>query len=63
MSLSAASTSAARGAELTVDAPDSCVKSAALADEVSDLIGKPLASVAEVDFRIQIAQTSTSGGD
>jgi hypothetical protein len=48
--------STARGAELSVDAPDSCVDPTALADEVSDLIGKPLASVADVDFRIQISQ-------
>lgn len=48
----------AHGAALSVDAPDSCVDPAALADEVSDLIGKPLASVAEVDFRIQIAKTT-----
>jgi hypothetical protein len=58
LSLSAASASPARGAGLSVDAPDSCVDPAALADEVSELIGKPLASVAEVDFRIQIAKTT-----
>jgi hypothetical protein len=57
LSLSAASASSARGAQLSVDAPESCVDPAALADEVSDLIGKPLASVAEVDFRLQIAET------
>ena len=44
-------------AELFVDAPESCVDPAALADEVSDLIGKPLASVADVDFRVQISET------
>jgi hypothetical protein len=55
--LSAAWGAPARGAALSVDAPDSCVDPAALAEEVSDLIGKPLASVAEVDFRIQIAKT------
>jgi hypothetical protein len=49
--------STARGAELTVDAPESCVDPVALADEVGDLIGKPLASVTEVDFRIQIVET------
>ena len=48
----------ARAAELTVDAPDSCVDPAALAEEVSDLIGKPLSSVSEVDFRLQIAKTT-----
>jgi hypothetical protein len=55
---SAALGATARGAQLSVDAPDSCVDPAALADEVSDLIGKPLASVAEVDFRLQIAKTT-----
>jgi hypothetical protein len=56
--LSAAWGASARGAALSVDAPDSCVDPAALAEEVSDLIGKPLASVAGVDFRIQIAKTT-----
>ena len=58
LSLSAASASSAWGAELIVNAPDSCVDPVALADEVSDLIGKPLASVSEVDFRLQIAKTT-----
>jgi hypothetical protein len=57
LSLSAASASPASSAELSVDAPESCVDPAALADEVSDLIGKPLASVTEVDFRLQITET------
>jgi hypothetical protein len=57
LTASAASGPSARGAELFVEAPESCVDPAALADEVSDLIGKPLASVAEVDFRIQITET------
>jgi hypothetical protein len=56
LSLSAASASSARGAELFVDAPQSCIDPAALGDEVSDLIGKPLATVAEVDFRVQITE-------
>jgi hypothetical protein len=47
---------AAHGAELTVEAPASCVDPEALAEEVGDLVGKPLASVAEVDFRIRIAE-------
>jgi len=55
---SAALGATARGAALSVDAPDSCVDPAALSDEVSDLIGKPLASVPEVDFRLQIAKTT-----
>ena len=45
-----------RAAELSVDAPASCVEPSALADEVSDLIGKPIASVADVDFRVQISE-------
>jgi hypothetical protein len=55
--LSAAYAAPARGAALFVDAPESCVDPAALTDEVSDLIGKPLATVAEVDFRVQITET------
>ncbi len=47
----------ARAAELSVDAPASCLDPSALADEVGDLIGKPLGSVTDVDFRIQISET------
>lgn len=47
----------AHGAELVVDAPEPCVDSATLANEVSDLIGKPLAAVADVDFRVRIIET------
>jgi hypothetical protein len=47
----------ARGAELFVDAPEACVDPTTLADEVSDLIGKRLAAVADVDFRVQIVET------
>src|SRR3954468_17709133 len=57
LALSAAFTASARGAELFVDAPESCVDPLALADEVSDLVGKPLAGIAEVDFRVQIVET------
>jgi hypothetical protein len=56
LSLSAASAASARGAELFVDAPPSCVDPATLADEVGELIGKPLADVADVDFRVQITE-------
>ncbi len=57
LSLSAASASSAWGAELIVDAPESCVDPVTLVDEVSDLIGKELATVADVDFRVRIAET------
>ncbi|HTB61030.1 MAG TPA: hypothetical protein VLC06_24335 [Polyangia bacterium] len=56
LSLSAASAASARGAELFVDAPEACVDPATLADEVGDLIGKPLTDVADVDFRVQITE-------
>jgi hypothetical protein len=48
----------ARAAELTVDAPPACVDPATLAQEVSDLIGRPLAEVPDVDFRVGIAESS-----
>lgn len=51
--------SAARAAQLVLEAPAACVDPLVLADEVGDLVGKPLASVADVDFRIQIAQLPT----
>jgi hypothetical protein len=47
---------AARAADLTVEAPASCVDPSTLVDEVGDLIGKPLASVADVGFRVRITQ-------
>jgi hypothetical protein len=53
----AALTAPARGAELFVDAPESCADPVTLADEVGELIGKPLAAIAEVDFRVQIVET------
>ena len=55
--LVAASASMVEAAQLSVDAPESCLDPSTLADEVGDLIGKPLGSVADVDFRIQIAET------
>src|SRR5450631_1091040 len=48
---------AVEAAQLSVDAPESCLDPSTLADEVSDLVGKPLGSVADVDFRIQISET------
>jgi hypothetical protein len=47
----------ARAAELTVDAPLACVDPTTLAQEVGDLIGRPLADVPDVDFRLRIAET------
>jgi hypothetical protein len=52
---------ASRAAELAVEAPDGCLDPTTLADEVSDLIGKPLASVADVDFRIRITERPPHG--
>ena len=43
-------------AQLSVDAPESCLDPSTLAAEVGDLLGKPLDSVADVDFRIQISE-------
>jgi hypothetical protein len=48
---------ASRAAELSVEAPSACVDPTTLADEVGDLIGQPLADVADVDFRIRIAES------
>ena len=45
----------ARAAQLFVEAPESCLDPTTLAEEVGDLVGKPLGSVADVDFRIQIS--------
>src|SRR5450432_1071550 len=53
----AAAVPRAKAAQLSVDAPESCLDPSTLADEVGDLIGKPLGSVADVDFRIQISET------
>jgi len=47
-----------RAAELTVDTPPACVDSAILAQEVGDLIGRPLAEIPDVHFRVRIAETS-----
>jgi len=55
--MAVAGASMAEAAQLAVDAPASCLDPSTLADEVGDLIGKPLASVADVDFRIRIAET------
>jgi hypothetical protein len=54
---SALAPAAARAAQLSVDAPPSCVDPTALAEEVGELIGRPLVEVADVDFRIRIAET------
>jgi hypothetical protein len=53
----AAVTASAGAAELFIDAPETCVDPTTLAEEVSDLIGKRLAAVADVDFRVQIVET------
>jgi hypothetical protein len=45
-------------AQLAVDAPPSCVDPTTLAQEVADLIGRPLAEIPDVDFRVRIAETS-----
>src|SRR5579871_6668048 len=52
----AAAGSTARAAELLVDAPADCADPAALAEEVGTLIGRPLAEVPDVDFRLRIAE-------
>jgi hypothetical protein len=47
-----------RAAQLTVEAPASCADPTTLADEVADLIGRPLTEIPDIDFRIRIAETS-----
>ena len=47
-----------RAAELTVDTPPACLDSATLAQEVGDLIGRPLAEIPDVHFHVRIAETS-----
>jgi hypothetical protein len=47
-----------RAAEITVDGPPACVDPATLAEEVSDLIGRPLVEVSGVGFRVRIAALS-----
>jgi len=47
-----------RAAQLTVEAPPSCVDPTTLAEEVADLIGRPLTEIPDVDFRIRIAEMS-----
>jgi len=46
----------AGAAQISIDAPASCLDPAALTDEVSSLVGKPLGSVADVDFRVSIVE-------
>jgi hypothetical protein len=48
----------ARAAQLTVEAPPACVDPATLAQEVGDLIGRPLGEVADVDFYVRIVEIS-----
>jgi hypothetical protein len=46
---------APRAAELIVRAPEGCVDAPAVTEQVNDLVGRPLTSVAGVDFKIEIA--------
>jgi hypothetical protein len=48
----------APAAELTVDAPPACAEPATLAEEVGELIGRPLTEVAGFDFHVRIGETS-----
>ncbi len=56
--LAASAATPARAAQLTVDAPSACADPTTLAQEVADLIGRPLADIPDVDFRLRIAETS-----
>jgi hypothetical protein len=49
-----AAAGSARGASLALDAPDTCVDPLTLEQEVTDLTGRPLNSVPDVDFRLTI---------
>jgi hypothetical protein len=49
-----AGTGVAHAANLTLDAPESCVDPTTLAQEVADLVGRPLGDVPDVDFRLSI---------
>jgi hypothetical protein len=51
----------ARAAQVTVDAPPSCLDSETLAEEVAELVGKPLAAVPDVDFQVEIAERPRHG--
>ena len=52
---------AARSAELSVRAPPQCVEASAIAEQASDLLGRPLASIPGVDFEIEIASLPKHG--
>jgi hypothetical protein len=52
---------AARAAKLSVRAPPQCVESSAIAEQASDLLGRPLASIPDVDFEIEIASLPKHG--
>jgi hypothetical protein len=51
----------ARGADLSVRAPPQCVEASAIAEQASDLLGRPLASIPDVDFEIEIASLPKHG--
>jgi hypothetical protein len=57
-SLALAAVREARAAGLTIEAPPACVDPTTLAQEVGDLLGRPLGEVADVDFRVRIVETS-----
>ncbi|HLK92481.1 MAG TPA: hypothetical protein VKZ18_21475 [Polyangia bacterium] len=48
--------STSRAAQLLIDAPGACADPASLADEVGNLVGRPLAEVADVDFRLRVTE-------
>jgi hypothetical protein len=47
----------AQAARISVRAPTLCVEASAIAAQAGDLLGRPLASVSDVDFEIEIAST------
>ena len=61
VALPAAAAPPADAAQISIEAPESCLDPAALTDEVSSLVGKRLGSVADVDFRVAIAQLPHRG--
>ncbi len=60
-SLYAAAPSSVSAAQVSLDAPQSCLDRDTLVSEVSDLVGMPLASIPDVDFRVEIAALPQHG--
>jgi hypothetical protein len=51
----------ANAATLVLDAPEACVDQTTLAQDVADLVGRPLGEVPDVDFRLTIRPAEKNG--